>query len=109
MSVRKAAASGNLVLVGMLLMLLGDLLFSLNDAMGKWLVASFSVGQVLVIRSFGSFIILTPMVARQGRDALFRLERPPLQFLRVVMTTVDVALFYAAVAYLPLADVMTFY
>jgi S-adenosylmethionine uptake transporter len=109
MNVRKAGTSGNLVLAGVLLMLLGDFAFSLNDAMGKWLVASFSVGQILVIRSFGSFIILAPMIARQGSDALFRLERPPLQILRIVMTTADVALFYAAVAYLPLADVMTFY
>ncbi|OCJ06954.1 multidrug DMT transporter permease [Rhizobium sp. AC27/96] len=109
MNVRKAGTSGNLVLAGVLLMLFGDFMFSLNDAMGKWLVASFSVGQILVIRSFGSFIILAPMIARQGSDALFRLERPPLQILRVVMTTADVALFYAAVAYLPLADVMTFY
>ncbi|AYG68827.1 MULTISPECIES: DMT family transporter [unclassified Rhizobium] len=109
MDVRKAAANGNLVLAGMLLMLVGDFMFSLNDAMGKWLVASFSVGQILVIRSLGSFILLAPMIARQGGDALFRLERPPLQFLRVVMTTLDVGLFYAAVAYLPLADVMTFY
>jgi S-adenosylmethionine uptake transporter len=109
MDVRKAGADGNLMLAGVLLMLLGDFLFSLNDAMGKWLVASFSVGQVLVIRSLGSFIILAPMIARQGSDALFRIERPPLQLLRIVMTTTDVGLFYAAVAYLPLADVMTFY
>ena len=109
MDVRKADTDGNLVLAGVLLMLLGDFLFSLNDAMGKWLVASFSVGQVLVIRSLGSFIILAPMIARQGSDALFRIERPPLQLLRIVMTTTDVGLFYAAVAYLPLADVMTFY
>lgn len=109
MNFRKAGTSGNLVLAGVLLMLLGDFAFSLNDAMGKWLVASFSVGQILVIRSLGSFIILAPMIARQGSDALFRLERPPLQILRVVMTTADVGLFYAAVAYLPLADVMTFY
>jgi len=109
MNVRKAAANGNLVLAGMLLMLIGDFMFSLNDAMGKWLVASFSVGQILVIRSFGSFIVLAPMIARQGSDALFRLEQPPLQLLRVAMTTLDVGLFYAAVAYLPLADVMTFY
>lgn len=105
----KAVANGNLVLAGMLLMLFGDFLFSLNDAMGKWLVASFSVGQVLVIRSFGAFLILAPMIARQNKDALFRLEQPSLQLMRVVMATVDVALFYAAVAYLPLADVMTFY
>lgn len=109
MKLRKVGTGENLVLAGVLLMLLGDFTFSLNDAMGKWLVASFSVGQILVVRSLGSFIVLAPMIARQGSDALFRLERPPLQFLRVVMATGDVALFYAAVAYLPLADVMTFY
>ncbi|EMG52792.1 putative transmembrane transporter, partial [Ochrobactrum sp. CDB2] len=41
------AVGGNAVLAGILLMLLGDFMFALNDAMGKWLVASFSVGQVL--------------------------------------------------------------
>ena len=34
---------------------------------------------------------------------------PDLQILRVVATTLDTALFYAAVVYLPLADVMSFY
>jgi len=37
------------------------------------------------------------------------MERPLLQFLRVVATTVDTGMFYAAVVYLPLADVMSFY
>ena len=40
--------AGNLVLAGILLMLAGDFMFALNDAMGKWLVASFSVGQVVL-------------------------------------------------------------
>jgi len=109
MNLRISRTAGNTVLFGVLLMLLGDLLFSLNDAMGKWLVASFAVGQVLVIRSFGSFLILAPMIARQGPRTLFQVKRVPLQVLRVILTTGDVALFYAAVAYLPLADVMTFY
>ncbi|WP_312862086.1 DMT family transporter [Rhizobium sp. P32RR-XVIII] len=109
MNVRATGAAGNAVLAGVLLMLLGDFLFSLNDAMGKWLVASFSVGQVLVVRSLGSFVILGPMIVGQGTAALVRVERPPLHVLRVVLTTADVAFFYAAVAYLPLADVMTFY
>src|SRR5689334_22699365 len=109
MNLSISRTAGNAVLFGVLLMLLGDLLFSLNDAMGKWLVASFAVGQVLVIRSFGSFLILAPMIARQGPRTLFQVERVPLQVLRVILTTGDVALFYAAVAYLPLADVMTFY
>ena len=99
----------NLVVAGVLLMLGGDFLFALNDAMGKWLVASFSVGQVVLIRSIGAFIILGPMIARQGTAKLFRMERLDLQILRVVVTTLDTALFYAAVVYLPLADVMSFY
>lgn len=99
----------NMLLAGALLMLGGDFMFALNDAMGKWLVASFSVGQVVMIRSIGAFIVLGPMLAGQGTGALFRIERPWAQFLRVAMTTLDTVLFYAAVVYLPLADVMTFY
>src|SRR3954471_24429267 len=91
----------NALLAGILLMLGGDFMFALNDAMGRWLVASFSVGQVVLIRSFGAFIILGPMVARQGVGALFGIERPWLQFWRVVFTTADTGLFYAAVVYLP--------
>jgi S-adenosylmethionine uptake transporter len=99
----------NVLLAGILLMLAGDFMFALNDAMGKWLVASFSVGQVVLIRSIGAFIVLGPMIANQGTSKLFHVERPLLQFLRVVATTADTGLFYAAVVYLPLADVMSFY
>ncbi|ESY48967.1 MULTISPECIES: DMT family transporter [unclassified Mesorhizobium] len=99
----------NVLLAGILLMLAGDFMFALNDAMGKWLVASFSVGQVVLIRSIGAFIVLGPMIANQGAGRLFQMERPVLQILRVLATTVDTALFYAAVVYLPLADVMSFY
>ncbi|MEF2074779.1 DMT family transporter [Consotaella aegiceratis] len=98
-----------LTLFGILLMLTGYFAFALNDAMGKWLVASFSVGEVLLIRSFGSFAVLAPMLVRSGADQLLRPERPGLQVLRVVMATADTGLFYAAVVTLPLADVMTFY
>jgi S-adenosylmethionine uptake transporter len=99
----------NLILAGVLIMLAGDFLFALNDAMGKWLVTSLPVGEVLLVRSIGAFIILGPMIARQGVSTLVRVESPRLQVLRVVFSTLDVGLFYAAVAYLPLADVMTFY
>lgn len=99
----------NLLLAGILLMLAGDFMFALNDAMGKWLVASFSVGQVVLVRSVGAFIMLGPMIVNQGAGKLFRVERPVLQFLRVVATTGDTGLFYAALVHLPLADVMSFY
>lgn len=99
----------NTVAAGMVIMLFGDFLFSLNDAMAKWLVASFAVGQVLFLRSVGSAIILAPMVLRQPISDLWRVEQPWIQVLRVVFATMDLSLFYAAVAYMPLADVMTFY
>lgn len=99
----------NVLLVGVLLMLAGDFMFALNDAMGKWLVASFSVGQVMLIRSLGAFIVLGPMLAKQGPAKLVRMERRDLQFLRVLATTLDTFFFYAAVVYLPLADVFSFY
>ena len=99
----------NLLLAGILLMLAGDFMFALNDAMGKWLVTSLSVGQVVAVRSVGAFFVLGPMIARQGSGALFQMERPLLQVLRVVAATLDTACFYAAVVHLPLADVMSFY
>jgi S-adenosylmethionine uptake transporter len=109
-----AAATGgawtrNALLAGILLMLLGDFMFALNDALGKWLVATFSVGQVVFIRSIGAFLILGPMIARQGVPALFEIDRPVIQALRAVLTAIETLLFYAAVVYLPLADVMSFY
>lgn len=109
MAVTEKLTIRNVLLAGILLMLAGDFMFALNDAMGKWLVASFSVGQVVLIRSIGAFIVLGPMIANQGTAKLFQMERPVLQLLRVLATTVDTALFYAAVVYLPLADVMSFY
>lgn len=101
--------AANPVLAGIVLMLVGNFMFALNDAMGKWLVGSFSVGQVLLMRSAGAVVVLGPMVARQDLNALIKVQRPSLHVLRVLMATADVTLFYAAVVHLPLADVMTFY
>lgn len=103
-------SSTNTTTAGVIIMLIGLFMFALNDAMGKWLVASFSVGQILLVRSIGAFIVLGPLMARSGgMQELLHPERPVLQVLRVVLATADTGFFYAAVAYLPLADVMTFY
>lgn len=94
---------------GIVLMLLGMLMFSLNDAMGKMLVSTYSVGQVLFIRSIAALLVLAPFLVRQGRKHLFQVERPWMQFLRVCLSTFEVFCFYFAVSYYPLADVMTFW
>jgi drug/metabolite transporter (DMT)-like permease len=92
-----------------MLMLLGMLMFALNDAMGKWLVANYGLGQVVFLRSFAAMPILVPMVWHAGWQNLRHVERPWMQFARVVFSTAEVFCFYYAVAYLPLADVMTYW
>jgi drug/metabolite transporter (DMT)-like permease len=94
---------------GVLIMLLGMLMFSLNDVMGKWLVATYSVGQVVLIRSLAAALLLAPFLWLNAPKKLFALERPGLQFARVVASTAEVVSFYFAVVYLPLADVMTYW
>jgi drug/metabolite transporter (DMT)-like permease len=103
--------SGNAVpaIVGPALMLMGMLMFSLNDAMGKWLVASYSVGQVILIRSLAALVILAPFLWRAGLQPIVTAEKPLLQGARVFFSTFEVFAFYYAVMYLPLADVMTYW
>jgi drug/metabolite transporter (DMT)-like permease len=95
---------------GIALMLLACLVFSLNDTLGKWLVATYTVGQLLLIRSSAAMLILLPFLLQREALAEFgAAPRPRLQILRVVLSSVESALFYWAVVYLPLADVVTFY
>jgi drug/metabolite transporter (DMT)-like permease len=93
---------------GILWMLLGVALFAMNDALGKWLVAEYVVGQILAIRSFAALLVLAPVVWRAGVAAL-RLEEPLWHAVRIALVVAEVALFYWSVRDLPLADVMAIY
>jgi len=94
---------------GIGLMLAGIALFSVNDALGKWLLATYSVGELLLIRSAAALILLAPFVRKAGLAAFTGAPRPGLQIVRVVLSTLEVAMFFWAVSYLPLADTVTFY
>jgi len=88
--------------LGMMVMLLAMFLFVANDAMGKWLVSTYSVGQVLLLRSAVALLILAPFLWRVGPGPIRRVQRPLLQVARVVFSTAEVFCFYWAVSYLPL-------
>jgi drug/metabolite transporter (DMT)-like permease len=94
--------------LGVGLYLLGVALFSLNDALGKWLVADYGVGQLMMLRSIGAVIVLAPMILKL-RVKLIDSAHAPLQILRVLCAAADTFSFYYATRTLPLADVMTFY
>jgi drug/metabolite transporter (DMT)-like permease len=95
-------------LAGIALMLAGVGLFSFGDALGKALVARYPVSQLLLLRASVPLAILLALIWRH-RATLPRLERPGLQLLRIVLSTAEVAAFFVAVVYLPLADVITYY
>jgi drug/metabolite transporter (DMT)-like permease len=96
-------------LAGIGFMLAAMFAFSLNDVMGKWLVATYGVAQILLIRSFAAALMLAPAVYRTGwREVAFP-DRPWLHVFRAFCSTAEVAFFYWAVIYLPLADAVTFY
>jgi drug/metabolite transporter (DMT)-like permease len=94
---------------GVVVALTGMLLFALNDVMGKWLVSTYSVGQVVLLRSVAALVVLAPFVWWLGWRPLIRVEKPRMQVARAVISTTETMFFYAAVFYLPLADVMTYW
>ncbi|MBV9556031.1 MAG: DMT family transporter [Pseudolabrys sp.] len=102
-------AQRSAVMAGIGLMLTGIFFFALNDALGKFLIATFSVGQILLVRSIAGLVILAPFIKREGWAAFRDAPRWGIQLLRPIFATCEVACFYWALAYMPLADVMTFY
>jgi drug/metabolite transporter (DMT)-like permease len=96
-------------LVGIGWMLAGVGIFSVNDALGKWLVANYTVGELLLIRSAAALLVMTPFLRNAGVQAFATAPRPALQVARIVVSAIEVALFFWAVSYLPLADASTFY
>jgi drug/metabolite transporter (DMT)-like permease len=95
-------------LAGIALMLLSIFMFSFGDATGKFLVGTYSVGQLLALRACAALLVLSPAIWRH-RAQFLKLERPWLQLVRVILSTLEVAAFFLATVYLPLADVITYY
>src|SRR5580698_6720641 len=94
--------------LGVILYLAGVGFFAFNDALGKWLVADYGVGQLMMLRTIGAGVVFAPMVLSL-RVKLIDRRQPGLQVLRVLCAAVDTFAFYYATRSMPLADVMTFY
>src|SRR3954453_12174945 len=62
--------------LGILCMVTGMALFTLNDAMGKWLVESCPVPLILAVRSAAALLILLPLVLRAGVSSVFKVPAP---------------------------------
>lgn len=91
--------------LGALLTVLAMLCFASMDAIAKWLVAGYPIGQMMWIR-YGIFCVFAWLVVRRrgGLRAAFRSSRPVLQAGRALLAVVESAVFVLAFRYLPLAD-----
>ena len=105
------AAERNIAL-GIGLMLGSVAVFSSTHVLAKWLTSGFPVGELLVFRSLGGLLMLALFLrepAEAGGWSAVIVDRPWLQVLRLLSSTVEVALFYLALSLMPLADAMTFW
>jgi drug/metabolite transporter (DMT)-like permease len=109
MTVQLSHRSANTVLLGIGLMLLSVVIFTLNNGFGKYLIGVMPVGELLVLRSATAVLLLTPFYWRAGFAAFRDAPRKKLQLVRMGISAVEIASFYGAISYLPLADAMTFW
>jgi drug/metabolite transporter (DMT)-like permease len=84
-------------------------LFAMNDALAKWLSASYPATEMVLLRSLLAFALLVPFIHRIGWRKLIEVEKPWLHLLRAMIGAGETAMFYWAVRSLPLADAMTYY
>ncbi len=61
---------------GIVMMLLGVLFFALNDTMGKWLLGTYAVGQLMLVRSISGLCVMAPAIHRVGLSGFRDAPRP---------------------------------
>jgi drug/metabolite transporter (DMT)-like permease len=90
--------------LGALLMMLAMLGFAGMDALSKWLVKGYPIGQMLWIRTGVFCLFAWLVVRRRGFRQSFHSRRPLLQAARALIALVESGIFVLSFAYLPLAD-----
>jgi drug/metabolite transporter (DMT)-like permease len=98
------------VLTGILLKLASTLLFATMDVMVRWVGHAVPVGEVVFFRSFFGFIPLVVLFAWRGElRTVLHTTRPTGQAIRGLLGVGGMSSNFAALARLPVADVMAIY
>ena len=95
-------------LLGILLVSLSTLVFGFGNALAKYLTRDYPIGEALAVRAGFALLLLLQFVSPAGVVAALR-ANPGLHALRMLISSIEIAAFYLAVAVLPLANVSTFY
>lgn len=88
---------------------LGIAVFSVSNALGKYFVQRYPLGEILLFRSAAAFLCLLPFLS--SREVVASLARGQLtwQVIRMILVATELVCFYRSVRTLPLAAVSTFY
>ena len=89
---------------GILCMLGGGLLLTVNDAVMKWLTADYPLGQVLFLRGAFVFLPIALLTWQAGGIAALRVRNVPGQAVRAAAMICSSFLFIGGLSLLPLAD-----
>jgi drug/metabolite transporter (DMT)-like permease len=92
--------------LGVSYMVGGCALITLNDAIAKWLTASYPVGQILCLRGAFFFIPILYFVWRAGGMKMLRVHSASAQVGRAILFIVSSAFFVTSVGLMPLPMVI---
>jgi drug/metabolite transporter (DMT)-like permease len=89
---------------GIACMVIGGALLTLNDALLKWLVGAYPVGQLLFLRNLFVLAAIGAVAWRAGGLSVLRVRNVGGQLLRAAMLVASAFGFVTGLRYLPLAD-----
>lgn len=92
--------------LGISLMLISCFFIAGNSALTKTVLLVYPIVQVLFLRNLFALAVISPLLTMKGVRAV---PRPKLQIVRFLLHGAEAILFFLAIAYLPIIDVMTFY
>lgn len=97
-------AESSAPLRGIVYMVLGGALLTLNDAVVKWMTADFPVGQTLFLRGVFVFLPIALLVHRTGGLATLKVTNWKGQGTRAALVVFSTFMFITGLSLLPLAD-----
>jgi drug/metabolite transporter (DMT)-like permease len=93
--------------IGIGMMLLATLLFTVMDSIAKSLTATYPVQQVIWARYFFQFALLLLLIPRLGVAGLLWTRRPGVHIARGLLLTISTGCMITAISVVPLADAYT--
>ena len=88
---------------GIILILIGMLIFSVQDSIMKYIYISVSLYEVYIIRTLVSFIIILLFLKLLKKPIIFKTHYPFLTFARIILFFFGFSSFYVSLTIMPLA------